>query len=155
MFGVDIRDVEADALFADSDDEGAGGNATEIAAAAAVAQINTTDKLLSQQPKTEFEFSKYANMVSEHVTRHKTNYLYMHLVKEMVKRCTKDFKSDELKELHAFVGVQMNDRLRQEREADGKKKKAKAKAKFSQKKLTADMRGDRADEMASLYDDFM
>eukprot|EP01108_Squamamoeba_japonica_P006871 TRINITY_DN563_c0_g1_i2.p1 TRINITY_DN563_c0_g1~~TRINITY_DN563_c0_g1_i2.p1 ORF type:complete len:253 (-),score=138.90 TRINITY_DN563_c0_g1_i2:19-738(-) len=126
LFGTDVRDIEADALFADSDDE----DAAEMAAnaAAQLRELNTTDKLLSQQPKTEFEFTKYAGMVTEHVTRHKSNYLYMHLVKQMVKAMTSDFKAEELKELHAFVGVQMNDRLRIEREADGKKKKSKGKA---------------------------
>ena len=155
LFGVDVRDIEADELFADSDDEGAEGNATAVAAAAAVEQVITTDKLLSQKPKTEFEFNKYANMVSEHVTRHKGSYLYMHLVKQLVSKVTKDFKSDELKELHAHVGVLMNDRLRTEREADGKKKKNKNKAKVNKKKLHSDLRSDRYDDMADEYGYFL
>merc|ERR1719197_1615796 len=126
----------ADPLFADSDDE----------KAAPAVVVSPTDKLANMKPKTESEMNKFASLVAEQVLRHKNSFLYMHLIKQIVKKSTGDFKAEEFKELGSYVGVLTNDRLRKDKEADGKKKKKAATKKIDKKKLEADLITDQYDD---------
>jgi hypothetical protein len=127
--------------------------ASAAGASAPAAAGGAGDKLSKENPKSEFEFNKYAALVSEHIVRHNESYLFVHLVKQILKASVGERTPDELRELAQFLTAMATEKQKKAKEALDAKNSKKNQAKQAKKKLADGFVDDEFDRVGAEYED--
>eukprot|EP01120_Amphizonella_sp_Union-15-10_P001785 TRINITY_DN1192_c0_g1_i1.p1 TRINITY_DN1192_c0_g1~~TRINITY_DN1192_c0_g1_i1.p1 ORF type:complete len:218 (-),score=78.28 TRINITY_DN1192_c0_g1_i1:96-749(-) len=106
--------------------------------------LEEIDALKTFEPKTKLEFEKFADMITQVVSKYQTSLFYREFLKNLLKQLTSGLLVEDLKELVSALNVIMNDKV---------KKKKTVKKKGVAPKITAKLEEEKA-VVTGDYDEF-
>ncbi|EGC30232.1 hypothetical protein DICPUDRAFT_99600 [Dictyostelium purpureum] len=96
-------------------------NSRTLFSGVSVRETTPSEPIGSFVPKTEKEFEKYADIVSDYLTKYDSSIHYASFFKHLIKKSLANVPSNELNDISKALTVVINEKIKNEKAGKGKK----------------------------------